>query len=95
MPGKHAAHAITGALLLALFLFPFLTRSVACEQRLDIYFYAGVAALLAVAAVPFVMPAGRPMGARVGWSFAFAAACVLVWLAGLFAGDVRIMCRLF
>ncbi len=86
------AAAIVGACLLVL---AFLAAPRSCEGGLEVYFWAGVVALVALAALPFAARAGASAPGRVAWSAAFVAFGVGVWLAGLFAANVRIMCRLF
>lgn len=87
--------AIAVALWAALFAFPFLAASATCDWRLSAYSYAGVAVLLGLAIMPFVVAGGGLVSSRPGSALIFAALTLAVWVAGLFAADVRIICRLF
>ena len=83
------------ALLALMFGLAFVIAPTNCEDGLVIYFWCGVVALAALAALPFV--AG--FGSTWPWRTAIAAGLVLAgaatWLAGLFAGHVKIICKLF
>ncbi len=87
--------AIAVALWVALFAFPFLAASATCDWRLSAYFYAGVAVLLGLAIMPFAVSGAGLVSSRLGSALIFAALTLAVWVAGLFAADVRIICRLF
>ena len=95
MPRPNATFIAAAALALGVFALAFVTAPRSCEGGLELYFWAGVVALIALAAAPFVGRLGATMAGRVAWSVVFLAFGVAVWLAGLFAANVRIMCRLF
>lgn len=82
-------------LWLALFASPFLMASATCDRRLNLYALAGLATLVAVVALPFLLSQDRPLGARAGVALGFAAVTLVVWYVGGAAADVRILCRLF
>ena len=86
---------LAGTLCAALFAFAFVAAPRSCEWGLEAYFWAGVALVVILAALPSAMAAGLPAGKRAGLALAFAAAGFGVWAAGLFAANVRIVCRLF
>jgi hypothetical protein len=67
----------------------------ACERGLDVYVESGVAAAVLMAAIPFIVRTGDSIRRRVGLSLAFVCLVLAAWVAGLFAADVRIWCRLF
>ena len=86
---------ISGGIAAALFAFAFVAGPKSCEWGLTAYFWAGVAALLALFAVPLVLRTDRTLPMRLAFGLAFSATGIAVWFAGLEAGNVRIMCRLF
>jgi hypothetical protein len=48
-----------------------------------------------MAGIPFIVRTGDSIRRRVGLSLAFVCLALAAWVAGLFAADVRILCRLF
>lgn len=84
--------AAIGAVVMAL---AFVAAPRSCEGGLTFYFVSGVAAVMALFALPFLSFREKALGARFAWSFAFSAFGIAVWIAGLFLANVRIMCRLF
>jgi len=95
MTRKTQVLAISAVVYAALFMFAFIAAPHSCEWGLAAYFWLGVAALIAVFAAPVALWADRTVLMRVAFGFGFAALCAAVWLAGLFAANVRILCRLF
>lgn len=83
------------ALCVALFAFAFVAAPQSCEWGLPAYFWAGVGAVFAFLAAPFVLPAERSVLTRVSLAIGFGAFGCGVWIAGLYAANVRIICRLF
>jgi hypothetical protein len=77
------------------FAIAFAAAPYSCEGGLEIYFGTGVVSLIALIALPFFMAMGSSASSRVAWSAGFAAFAAVVWFAGLFLANVRIMCRLF
>ncbi len=84
-----------GAGCAALFAFAFIAAPKSCEWSLTAYFWTGVATLPAMFALPFLLRAGASAGRRVGLAFLLAGLACATWIVGLFAANVRIMCRLF
>jgi hypothetical protein len=84
--------AATCAALLALAL---VAGPHACEWGWGVYFWAGLAAVLMLAAMPF-LPwfKRRPGRAALQCSQLVALGCG-TWVAGLFIADFQILCRLF
>ena len=66
----------------------------ACAGGLEIYGVAGLVALLALAALPFVAGIGRGLARRLGVSLALVVLGVATWLAGLLLANVRFICGL-
>jgi hypothetical protein len=79
-----------GLLVLAFVLAP---RS--CEGGFEIYLGCGVADLVAMLALPFVVRRGSSLVACMGWSLGFVLFGAAVWVAGLLVANVRFLCRLF
>jgi hypothetical protein len=87
--------AILGAVCAALFSFAFVAAPHSCEWGLTAYFWVGASALVALFAVPIVMRTDRDIFRRALLGSGCALLVLVVWIAGLFAANVRIMCRLF
>jgi hypothetical protein len=66
-----------------------------CDGGLEFYAAVGVGALVVMASLPFVLRSGQTTAGRFGWSFAFVLMSAAAWIGGLFAADVRLLCRLF
>jgi hypothetical protein len=66
-----------------------------CDGGFDVYFWSGVGLLAAMLALPFVVRTGGSLLACLGWGVALVLLCATVWLVGLFAANVRIICHLF
>jgi len=96
-PGTSNARTfwIAGSICVVLFAFSFVAGPKSCEWGLTAYFWTGIAALVALFAVPMVLRTDRTMLMRSAFGLAFAVGGLAVWIAGLAAGNVRIMCRLF
>lgn len=84
-----------GVLCTALFASAFMAAPYSCEGGLTAYFWTGVACLAVVVALPFVLDRASSAARRVGWALALAGLTLAAWFAGLFAANVRILCRLF
>jgi len=95
--GSNNARAtwIAGCICTALFAFSFVAAPKSCEWGLTAYFWSGVAALLVLFAVPIALRTDRPALLRAAFGAGFVACGAATWIAGLFAANVRIMCRLF
>ena len=86
---------IAGAICAAMFGFSFVAGPKSCEWGLAAYFWVGVAALIALFAVPLVVRTDRTLAMRLAFGIGLTAAGFAIWIGGLEAGNVRIMCRLF
>jgi len=95
--GARAAPMLSAAAVVALVLFAtaFAIAPHACEGGLEIYFGAGVFTLAVLFALPLAMARGRRLRVRVALALGLSALGVGVWLAGLFAANVQLLCRLF
>ena len=87
--------SIGGAICAALFGFAFVAAPRSCEWGLAAYFWSGMAALVVLLAIPVAIRTDRSVLGRVALGLGLAAIGAAVWMAGLFAANVRIMCRLF
>lgn len=87
--------AFVAASCLALFALAFIAAPRSCEWGLSAYFWSGVAVVFALLAAPFVLQTERPVLTRVSLAIGFGALAFVVWVAGLYAANVRIICRLF
>ena len=84
-----------GVLCIALFASAFIAAPYSCEGGLTAYFWSGVACLVLVVAMPFMLDCASSLGRRVAWAAALAGLALAAWIGGLFAANVRILCRLF
>jgi hypothetical protein len=83
------------ALSLALFAFAFVAAPKSCQWGNEAYFWAGVTALVALFALPFVLRARASFLVRIGIGLGFVVLGCAIWLGGLFAANFRIICTLF
>ena len=79
-------------LLLAL---AFVAAPQSCEWGLSVYTWAGVVAILGSAVLPLAERGEMTTVRRSLNALGLLAGTLAVWTGGLFAADVRIMCRLF
>jgi len=98
--GRGSSHMIacagwSAAIAAIVFAAAFLLAPQACEGGLEIYFWCGVAALTILLGLPFVLRTGQSLLARIAWALGLVAFGIGVWLGGLLAADMRIICRLF
>jgi hypothetical protein len=89
--GLSIAIAIGAGVLGSAFLF----APRACEGGLDIYLWSGVAALVMLAILPFVLRLGGSVLGSTGWAFGLVLLGAATWVGGLAAANFRILCRLF
>ena len=84
-----------GGIGVALFAFAFVAAPKSCEWGLAAYSWSGLAAVVVLFAIPMALRTDRPALLRALMGLGFAAFGAAAWIAGLFAANVRIMCRLF
>ncbi len=92
---RRVAWIAGAALCCALFAFAFVAAPASCEWGLEAFAGAGLASAAALAVLPFALRAGPTVAARAGLAALLVAAVAAAWFAGLFAANVRILCRLF
>ena len=78
-----------------LFALAFVAAPYSCEGGLTAYFWSGVACMVAMFTLPFWLDRAASIERRIVWAFSLAGVVLLTWIGGLFAANVRIMCRLF
>jgi len=84
-----------GAVCAALFSFAFVAAPQSCEWGLAAYFWAGVATLVMLPVAPALLLTDRSVPRRALLGLGLAAIVLIVWVAGLFIANVRVVCRLF
>lgn len=84
-----------GGVCLALFLFAFIAAPHSCEWGATAYFLAGVATLVGLFFAPVAIETGSSLFKRALLGLGLVVVVLFVWFAGLFAANVRILCRLF
>jgi len=87
--------ASAAALCTALFGFAFVAAPHSCEWGLAAYTGAGLLVLVALAALPFFAARAATLLSRFGQSALLSCIALGAWFGGLFAANVRIICRLF
>ena len=80
---------------IGLFAFAFVASPHACEWGLAAYFWAGAALFVALSVAIPMASTQRSMPQRLMIGVGAGAVVLLVWVAGLFAANVQILCRLF
>jgi hypothetical protein len=95
MTPRTKANSLGGAVCAALFGFAFAAAPRSCEGGLEAYLLAGLAALVVLVAIPLWLRTDQAVARRVAMGVGFAAVGLMVWIAGLFIANVRILCRLF
>ena len=78
-----------------LFAFALVAAPKSCEWGLSAYTWTGLACVTGLGAVPFLVRTEMSGGRRLLTAAGLMVTTVAVWLGGLFAANVRIMCRLF
>jgi hypothetical protein len=93
---RRAQIGVVVAAVIAVLLFAsaFVVASRSCEGGLELYFWVGALALVALFVVPFASHLGRSLAMRSLWAVVLGLAGVGVWLAGLTVANVRVICRL-
>ena len=94
---SRASQRIGAAALVLLLLVSvaFVVAPRACEGGFEIYLQCGVAALIVLAALPFVLRSDNSLAVRVVSALGFVGMGVVGWVVGLFAANVSFLCRLF
>jgi hypothetical protein len=86
---------IVGGICVALFAIAFAAAPKSCEGGLEFYFWSGIAALIALFAVPVALRADLSALRRAAYGAAFSVVGGATWCLGLFVANIRFICRLF
>jgi len=86
---------IAGTICAAMFALAFAVAPKSCEGGLEIYFWSGVAAIVVLFIVPVAMRGDLSGLKRAAFGIGFSALGAATWMGGLFAANVRLICRLF
>jgi hypothetical protein len=78
-----------------LLMLAFIAAPHSCEWGLATYTWAGVLGLVGLPAAAVMFPEEERAGRRTFRLVVLVVGTLAVWVAGLFAANVRIMCRLF
>ena len=95
MNRRTVGRGIAGAIFATVFALAFIVAPSACEGGFGVYFVSGVVALAMLVSLPFLMHLGGSVLGSLGWAFGLLLLGIGVWLAGLLAANVTILCRLF
>jgi hypothetical protein len=85
-----------GAVAIAIFVAAFWAASwERCEGQIEFYFLFGLGALLVLFVLPIAVKSASSLAVRIGCAFGFALLGTGIWIGGLAAANVRLLCRLF
>lgn len=79
----------------AILVFAFIAAPRSCDWGLNAYAWFGLLMILGLAATPFLREPQRALPTRLGHATLLALLGIAFWTAGLFASNMRIVCRLF
>ena len=89
------APLVAAALCVAMLVIAFIASPHACEWGLKVYFWSGLAIILALAAIPTWLMRDLGPWKRVFATLGFVALGVAALIGSLVAADMQIICRLF
>lgn len=100
MPDRAVSRAWQGvsavsAIVVSLIAAAFWIAPRACEGGLEVYFFLGIAGIVAMLALPFILRSSVSLLVRVFLALGFAIVGAVGWVVGLLAANVQILCRLF
>jgi len=78
-----------------LFAFAFVAAPYSCDWGLNAYFVLGLVAMTALFTMPLVLWRRSSLSKRLLVGFGLSVIGFAAWIAGLFAANVQILCRLF
>jgi hypothetical protein len=78
-----------------LFAFAFVAAPYSCEWGLNAYFVLGLVAMIALFFVPVGLWHEAAVAKRILLGLGLAAFGLATWLAGIFAANMQLLCRLF
>ena len=92
---KQSVLPYAAAICSGLFTFAFAAAPYSCAWGLNAYFIAGILAMIVLFVVPVRALRDAALAKRILLGLGLAAVGLAVWIAGLFAANVQILCRLF
>lgn len=93
---KQSVLPYAAAICSGLFAFAFVAAPYSCAWGLNAYFIAGILAMIVLFFVPVrMLRRDAALAKRILLGLGLAAVGLAVWIAGLFAANVQILCRLF
>ncbi len=95
MTRKQQVLSICTAVSTLQFVFAFIAAPHSCEWGLAAYFWLGLASLLTLFVTPILLRTDCSVSMRAAYSLGFVVLGIAVWMVGLIAANVRILCRLF
>lgn len=87
--------SLASVLCIALFGVAFLVAPHSCPDGLTAYFWLGVVVIAALLVIPFVLERKLSILKRALASLGLAVLGAVVWVAGVIAANISIVCRLF
>lgn len=78
----------------ALFAFAFVVAPHSCQWGWTAYLWAGTAVIISLVAMPFYFHLMYPIWRQLLLCLGFGSIGLFVWVAGIFAANIRIICRL-
>lgn len=95
MTDRTASISLASVLCIALFAIAFLVAPHSCQGGLTAYFWLGVVVTTALLVIPLALERNLPILKRAFASFGLVVLGAAVWVAGVFAANISIVCRLF
>jgi hypothetical protein len=95
MTDRTASISLASVLCVALFAMAFLAAPHSCQGGLTEYFWLGVVVTIALLVIPFVLERKLPILKRTLASLGLVVLGAAVWVSGVFAANISIICRLF
>ncbi len=95
MSKRNLVFALAAGLCAAMLAVAFVTAPHACEWGLTVYFWSGMAIILALAALPACLLRHLATWKLVVATLAFVSLGIAVLIGGVVAADMQVICRLF
>ncbi|MEP7060892.1 MAG: hypothetical protein ABI881_00705 [Betaproteobacteria bacterium] len=94
-PTRKALYVTATALCVGLLACAFVAAPHSCEWGMATYFSAGVAVIVGLVVSPFALARADAIATRFALAAGLGIAGAATWIGGLFAANVRVICRLF
>lgn len=92
---KPAIFPYAGAICAGLFAFAFVAAPYSCDWGLNAYFVLGLVAMIALLFLPIGLGRETALARRILLGLGLAAIGFAAWIAGIFAANIQLLCRLF